>query len=252
MDTYYIVKMYGGVHMQKLKPILMIIIINTLIMVGCTNDENLEKNNMNSGNNTNTEVVNNLDELDEKEEDDIKETDQIEDQNSTKDEDENIETENNEKDEINKEEDKDNETDEETITNKVDIQLITMDVHTSESIPLGNLSIDKNNDTEANLELVIDKISELKFDDAPIELLKIENNIAYIDIREGDDENYWSSNYFQGSTGASITSFTLVENILQRNYQDEWIDGIYLSYEGKTDIEFDHLDMDFFGNIISR
>ncbi len=246
MDTYYIVKMYGGVHMQKLKSIFMILIINTLMMVGCTNDEDLEKNDMNSGNNTNTEVVNKLDELDEKEEDDIKETDQIENQNSTKDEEEDIETEKDEKDEINKEDDGINET------KQVDIQLVTMDVHTSESIPLGNVSIDKNNDIEENLEIVIDKISELKFDDAPIELLKIENNIAYIDIRESDDKNYWSSNYFQGSTGASITSFTLVENILQRNYQGEWIDGIYFSYEGKTDIEFDHLDMDFFGNVISR
>lgn len=184
--------------MKKLKSILMIIVINTLIMAGCTNSGNIVENDISSEN------------INKDDNDDIKET------------------------------------------NQVDIQLVTMDVNTSEQIPLGNVSIDKNNDIEENLELVVDKISELKFDDAPIELLKIENNIAYIDIRESDDKNYWSSNYFQGSTGASITSFTLVENILQRNYQGEWIDGIYFSYEGKTDIEFDHLDMDFFGNVISR
>lgn len=201
--------------MKKLKSIFMIIIINTLIIVGCTNDENIGKNDISSDNNINKYIVN---KLDENQNNIIKEESGAE---------------NNEKD-------------------KVDIQLITMDVNTSEPIPLGNVSIDKNNDIEENLELVIDKISELKFDDAPIELLKIENSIAYIDIRESDDKNYWSSNYFQGSTGARITSFTLVENILQRNYKGEWIDGIYLTYEGKTDVEFDHLDMDFFGNVISR
>ncbi len=196
--------------MKKLKFIFIIIIINILIIVGCTNNENVSKDNS-----TNGYIIN---KLDENQNDTIKEESGV----------------------------KDDEKD------KVDIHLITMDVNTSEIIPLGNVIIDKNNDVEDNLELVIDKISKLKFDGAPIELLKIENNIAYIDIRESDNKNYWSSNYFQGSTGARITSFTLVENILQRNYKGEWIDGIYLTYEGKNDIEFDHLDMDFFGTVINR
>lgn len=134
----------------------------------------------------------------------------------------------------------------------IDFNLVSKDANTNETIVLGKVSVDEKYSIEEKLRSVINEISKLQFENAPIELIKIENNIAYIDIREGENQNYWSEKFFQGSTGASISSYVLVENLLQRDYKGDWIDGIYISYEGKTDVEFDHLDMYFFGNIIKR
>ncbi|MEG2787538.1 MAG: hypothetical protein RR942_06915 [Romboutsia sp.] len=148
-----------------------------------------------------------------------------------------------------------------TETNKIEetinldlanFNIVSKDVNTSETIVLGSISVNNKSSIEEKLKSVIKEVSKLQFENAPIELVKVENNIAYIDIKEGEDQNYWSQRFFQGSTGASISSYALVENLLQRDYQGEWIDGIYISYEGKTDVEFDHLDMYFFGNIIKR
>ncbi|MGL5754249.1 MAG: hypothetical protein ACRCYC_02890 [Paraclostridium sp.] len=148
-----------------------------------------------------------------------------------------------------------------TETNKIEetinldlanFNIVSKDVNTSETIVLGSISVNNKSSIEEKLKSVIKEVSKLQFENAPIELVKVENNIAYIDIKEGEDQNYWSQRFFQGSTGASISSYALVENLLQRDYEGEWIDGIYISYEGKTDVEFDHLDMYFFGNIIKR
>ena len=95
-------------------------------------------------------------------------------------------------------------------------------------------------------------MSQLQFEGSPIELEKIEDNIAYINIKEEKNKNNWKQKYFQGSTGASITTYSLVENLLQRNYKGNWIKGICFTYENRSDIQFDHLDMDFFGTIIQR
>lgn len=137
-------------------------------------------------------------------------------------------------------------------TKESKFNILSMDVNTSDTIVLGNIMVDESLALKDKLNLILDEVSRLKFDNAPIKCLKIENNIAYIDIKEDKNKNYWSSKFFQGSTGASITSYTLVESLLQREYKGKWIDGIYFTYEGEKDVEFDHLDANFFGHIIKR
>lgn len=138
------------------------------------------------------------------------------------------------------------------IINQEYLYIKSLDVNSGEEIVIGNLILDESSSLEEQLNTLIKEISKLSFDNAPIELVKIENNIAYINLKEGKDKNYWSTRYFQGSTGGNITTYTLKESILQKSYKGKWISGVQFSYEGKTDVEFDHIDVDFFGETINR
>ena len=136
--------------------------------------------------------------------------------------------------------------------NKSKFKILSKDANTNESIVIGSIPIDEKLSIEDKLNLVVSEVSKLQFENAPIKCLKIEDNIAYIDIREYQNEKFWRNRFFQGSTGADITCYTLIESLLQREYKGKWIDGIYFTYEGKTDVEFDHVAVDFFGNVIKR
>ncbi|GIM31645.1 hypothetical protein [Paraclostridium bifermentans] len=133
-----------------------------------------------------------------------------------------------------------------------DAKIISMDSNTSEKKIISDIKIDDNLSMNDKVNIIIKEVSKLQFKNAPIELIKIENNIAYINIKEDKENKLWSNKFFQGSTGASVTTYTIVESLLQRDYKGKWIDGIYITYEGKTNVEFDHIDVDFFGSVIKR
>lgn len=137
-------------------------------------------------------------------------------------------------------------------TNSYEARIISIDANTNKKKVIANIKINDNLSIKDKLNIVIKEVSKLQFQNAPIELTKIDNNIAYINIKEDKENKLWSNRFFQGSTGANITSYTLVESLLQRDYEGRWIDGIYITYEGRTDVEFDHLDVNFFGNTIKR
>lgn len=137
-------------------------------------------------------------------------------------------------------------------TNIYDARIISIDANTNKKKVIATIKINDNLPIKDKLNIVIEEVSKLQFQNAPIELTKVDNNIAYINIKEDKENKLWINRFFQGSTGANITSYTLVESLLQRDYEGRWIDGIYITYEGKTDVEFDHLDVDFFGNTIKR
>ncbi|MGL5752622.1 MAG: hypothetical protein ACRCXT_18945 [Paraclostridium sp.] len=236
--------------MDKLKSLLVVLFSSVLILTGCTNleDENVDNDN-------NDLVINN----NENDEDlDVEQTNQDDDKSDDKNEtdvDDGTNNENDKNTNVNNDDKANaNEDTEEQVSNikEVALNISSLDANSGETIVLGNLNIDENKALEENLNVLIKEIARLQFDNAPIQLVKIENNVAYIDLHEGTDKNYWSTGYFQGSTGGSITEYTLTESILQRNYSGKWINGVHFSYEGKTNMEFDHIGMDFFGNIISR
>ena len=200
--------------MKKLKVLLTIVISSVIMITGCTNIEN-------NINNNDTDLVENSDNNENKNSSDIEINTEISDKESS-----NIK--------------------------EINLDITSLDANSGEEIVVGSLMLYENQSIEEKVNALIKQISKVSFNNAPIVLEKIENNIAYIDLKEGENTNYWSEKYFQGSTGGSITTYTLTENILQRNYNGEWISGVFFSYEGKTDMEFDHIDMDFFGNIINR
>lgn len=206
--------------MDKLRSILLILCSSIFILTGCTSvDDNFEIDNNNN-------IV-------------------IDDNNNN-----NMVIDDNNDDEVYKDNSEDDET--ENKQNEICLNISSLDSNTEEKIVLGTLKMDNSKSIEEKLNLLLKEISAVKFENASINLVKVEDNIAYVDLNESSDKNYWSNNYFQGSTGGNITTYTLIESILQREYNGEWISGVYFTYEGKTDIEFDHVGIDFFGSIIKR
>jgi len=111
-------------------------------------------------------------------------------------------------------------------------------------------------------EVMMNKISTLSktlsedfFNNLPIEVVNIEEkdgkSIAVINLKESKENQgvtdysklkgyTWATKYFQGSTGGTITSKTLIETTLQKEYTGEWIDGVKFLYNNK-DIDFEHV-----------
>ena len=222
--------------MKKLKVLLTIVISSIIMITGCTNIEN-------NINNNDTDLVENSDNNENKNSSDIEINTEINNkydilESDSENENININTEISDKESSN--------------IKEINLDITSLDANSGEEIVVGSLMLYENQSIEEKVNALIKQISKVSFNNAPIVLEKIENNIAYIDLKEGVNTKDWSEKYFQGSTGGSITTYTLTENILQRSYNGEWISGVYFSYEGKTDMEFDHIDMDFFGNIINR
>lgn len=86
-----------------------------------------------------------------------------------------------------------------------------------------------------NIKKILGEVSSKYFDGKPITLSTIETvngkKIAVVDL--GGASSYWTDK-FQGSTGGRITEYTLVENVLQKEYKGYWIDGVKFTIGGKN------------------
>lgn len=85
-----------------------------------------------------------------------------------------------------------------------------------------------------NIKKILDTVSSKYFDGNKIELKTIDTvdnkKIAVINL--AGDEKYWNQK-MQGSAGGQITEYTLIENVLQREYKGYWIDGVRFTLNGK-------------------
>ncbi|GAA0179665.1 hypothetical protein SH2C18_24980 [Clostridium sediminicola] len=85
-----------------------------------------------------------------------------------------------------------------------------------------------------NIRKILSTISTKYFDGKSLELKTIEtvNNKKIAVINLGGDKSYWYQK-MQGSVGGQITEYTLIENILQKQYKGYWIDGVRFTLNGK-------------------
>lgn len=85
-----------------------------------------------------------------------------------------------------------------------------------------------------NINKILSTISTKYFDGKTLKLKTIEtvNNKKIAVINLGGDKFYWNQR-MQGSVGGEITEYTLIENILQREYKGYWIDGVKFTLNGK-------------------
>lgn len=85
-----------------------------------------------------------------------------------------------------------------------------------------------------NIKKILSTVSSKYFDNKDIELKTIDTvdnkKIAVINL--AGDEKYWNQK-MQGSAGGQITEYTLIENVLQRDYKGYWIDGVRFTLNGK-------------------
>ena len=109
------------------------------------------------------------------------------------------------------------------------------------------IPIDRNKTINKKLSSLTDTLSKSHFNDLKIDVSKIYSNdsigkIANINLIEdpgfdgpGSLPSYQSwYDYFQGSHGGQHTTILLRENILQKDYQGPWIDGVVFFYQGDS------------------
>ncbi|MGL5821008.1 MAG: hypothetical protein ACRCYE_05155 [Sarcina sp.] len=91
-----------------------------------------------------------------------------------------------------------------------------------------------------NIREILSTISNKFFNGQLLSLKTIENignkKIAVIDLVG----NKWT-NTFQGSAGASAAEYNLITNILQRDYNGYWIDGVRFTMNGEAIVDTGHL-----------
>lgn len=92
-----------------------------------------------------------------------------------------------------------------------------------------------------NLKEILSTLSTKYFNGYNIELSTIENinsqKIAVINLT--GDELFWNQK-MQGSLGGSVTEYTLIENVLQRDYPGYWINGVRFTINNKPIIDNGH------------
>lgn len=92
-----------------------------------------------------------------------------------------------------------------------------------------------------NIREILATVSNNYFGGLGIELSTIEtingNRIAVINLT--GDESLWHQK-MQGSTGGQMTQYTLIENVLQRNYTGYWIHGVRFTLNGQQLQNNDH------------
>ncbi len=118
------------------------------------------------------------------------------------------------------------------------------------------IAINKNKTTAEKISSITDTLSKSYFNDLEINVSNIYSNdsigiIADINLVEDSDyegpgslPSYQSwYDFFQGSHGGQNTTIMLKENILQRNYEGSWIDGIVFFYQGDSIGVWDHVNL---------
>ena len=122
----------------------------------------------------------------------------------------------------------------------IEFKIYTADIDDTEKIvefKTINLKKDSSIEDKINELLIALKKDYFKDDKANILLESVDsNNIATINLV---DEQAWSQ-HFQGSTGGSISQATIIETLLQREYEGDWIKGINVLIDGKKQEVFDH------------
>ena len=128
--------------------------------------------------------------------------------------------------------------------NKIKLSIYTIDENTLDPNESSTIEVNESLSLEDKLKELSKAVSEKKFDKLPIEVKSIDTvngkKVATINLADSGT-NKWVPK-FQGSTGGSVTSNTLIENFLQSNNKSrgEWIDGVKFLYNNET-IEYDHV-----------
>lgn len=128
--------------------------------------------------------------------------------------------------------------------------IYTADSDTYEREKVTDIRVDKDAEIDDILTALVKGLSEKVFK-LPMTYEGIQivfgQKIAVVNLHESPEDKVveypavsWRTGYFQGSTGGAVTSVSLVETILQREYDGDWVDGVKFFYEGKP-IEFEHV-----------
>ena len=131
-------------------------------------------------------------------------------------------------------------------SDKLAFPIYTANADTYQREKVADVRVEKEAEIDTILEALVKGLSEKVFI-LPMTYEGIEmifgQKIAVVNLHESGDENppvSWRTGYFQGSTGGVVTSVSLQETMLQRDYDGDWVDGVKFLYEGEP-IEFEHV-----------
>lgn len=97
------------------------------------------------------------------------------------------------------------------------------------------LPIDISLSIQEKINIIADTMSAICFNDLPIDIV-VEGKKANVNLIESDESRKTWKNDFLNEDNFEDTTLLLVKNLLQEDYEGEWIDTVHLAYEGK-DIE---------------
>ncbi|MDF2673777.1 MAG: hypothetical protein K0R09_2042 [Clostridiales bacterium] len=144
-----------------------------------------------------------------------------------------------------------------SVKNKNNIYTIyTANIDTYKKEEASLVYIPGSMDLQQKITVIADVLSEGYFDNLPIKVEKIQEvndkKIAVINLEESTENQgvkddvklkgkTWAVHYLQGSAGGSMTSTALIETLLQREHNGEWIDGVRFLYNNAPcDDHFQH------------
>jgi predicted nuclease with TOPRIM domain len=117
--------------------------------------------------------------------------------------------------------------------------------------------ISDNLSLKNKLDALAKALSVVQFNNLPIEVSEISEidgkKIAVINLKESEENQKirdvlkfkgysWATGYFQGSTGGTMTSVSLIETFLQKDYEGQWIDGVKFLYNNLVIDTFQHIE----------
>lgn len=113
---------------------------------------------------------------------------------------------------------------------------------------VGTVEIPMEFSLEQRLQYLGDALTEEVFPGLSMEFTGFQTmegrTVAVLDLIEPENQAVgdpsWIYNYFQGSTGGMITTNALVETFLQRDFDGDWIEGVYFTLNGES-IQFEHV-----------
>ncbi len=134
--------------------------------------------------------------------------------------------------------------DEKTIQNKqskkisgiIEIPIILMQDYTKEDKQVKYLQIDTSTTLEEKINTVVKAVSSECFSNLPMKVKVYGNDTAKIELLEFDDtlnkRVSWKEDYLNKDIKEQ-TMKVLLENILQEEYNGQWIEKVQLYYEGE-------------------
>lgn len=132
-------------------------------------------------------------------------------------------------------------------SNQMAFPIYTGDVDTYKRQQIAEVYVDQEASKEEILVELTKGLYEYVFK-LPVTFVGIETifgqSVAVIDLKENTENDSvmsWRSGYFQGSTGGAVTSVSLSETMLQKEYNGDWIDGVKFLYECEP-VAFEHVE----------
>lgn len=122
-------------------------------------------------------------------------------------------------------------------TNKLFLPIYSVNPNSYEIEILDSMKVCIDEPLEDILRAICVRLSYRAFYNLPILIDSIGvlegKRVVYVNLKESIGKMKWNRNFFQGTAGGLQTSMTLRENLLQRDYEGDWIDGLLVSYEGE-------------------